>query len=128
MGFFGSLPKHILGNRLKIVLLFKCLESQDIEFDGSRIMAEDRSKLIKVIDVGYKLCLTLGVAVLLIMYRDVSFKEHALSNEIASLKQAQLDGDTRLRKRRSIGLDIIFHDITRRIDSLERRFVCICFG
>ena len=89
-------------------------------------MAENRSTVLKVFNFGYKFCLIAGVALLLIAYRDVGYKEHALSNEVASL-QAKFQGDTKLRRRRSLGLDSLFKELNRRIDSLERRLVFVVY-
>ena len=84
-------------------------------------MAENKSKFMKVVDLGYKFCLILGIGIIFVSYHDVSNKERALSDEIRSLQAKFEEGETNVRKRRSLGLDDLFRNLNNKIDSLERR-------
>lgn len=84
-------------------------------------MAEIKSKISRAFDVGFKIILVFGIALLLLAYNDVSYKEHALASEIQNLRVKLDHGGRVVRKKRSFSLDELFTGITNRLDSLERR-------
>ena len=80
-----------------------------------------KSALLRFLSIGYKFCLLFGVAVLLLAYKDVTLRERELVKEVSVLKhKIQADHAAR-RQKRSLGLDGIFGNLQRRLESLERR-------
>ena len=82
------------------------------------------SRYTRILKVGFKSCLILSTAALLLAYRDISVKELAIAEHINILNLELPEHQTvAIRSKRSFGFDDAFGNLHKRLDFLEKGYV-----